>query len=114
MTPRMIRRVGPLFPQIVIVVLAMAGCTDKKTTTVLSPGSGSSGSDPGTDDGTDRDGDGLTDFVERNGWEITVDEQGYGTDHLTVRRVTSDAVLADTDGDGLDDHEEFLIGSDPR
>jgi hypothetical protein len=99
-------------PALLLLLLA-AACEENKT--ILQDGGGGPGpQDPGVDDGTDGDGDGLTDFVEQSGWEITVDEQGYGTDHLTVRSVASDASLADTDGDGLDDFEEYLIRSDPR
>ncbi|GJM21461.1 MAG: hypothetical protein DHS20C15_13760 [Planctomycetota bacterium] len=75
-------------------------------------GSGSGGSP------FDFDGDGLSDALETAGWVIVVDEQGYGPEAegslLTLRTVTSNPNLADTDGDGLGDLEEFVIGSDPR
>lgn len=65
----------------------------------------------------DTDGDGLTDGEELAGWDIVIDEQGYGTEALgafmTIRHVTSNYLVADSDGDGLDDAEEWLIGSDP-
>ena len=72
------------------------------------------------DDGTDTDGDGLTDCQERNG---AISGPFYG------KRYTSDPTLADTDGDGLSDSAEIgpkvldflgpdftwnLVFSDPR
>ena len=72
------------------------------------------------DDGTDTDGDGLTDCQERNG---AISGPFYG------KRYTSDPTLADTDGDGLSDATEIgpkvldflgpdytwnLVFSDPR
>ena len=66
----------------------------------------------------DADNDGFADGEEQMGWEIIVDKLGYGSDGqgqlLSIRQVTSDPVLADTDGDGLDDYTEYLAGSDPR
>lgn len=53
------------------------------------------------DDGTDTDGDGLTDCVEQQGMP---DAAGYLT-------FTSDPRLADTDGDGLTDGEEVGDGA---
>lgn len=63
---------------------------------------------------SDSDGDGLSDAAEEAGWDIAVDEKGYGLGQLTVRTVTSDPGSSDTDADGLSDFEEYLIGSDPR
>lgn len=48
---------------------------------------------PATDDGTDTDGDGLTDAQEA--------------------LAGTDPTLADTDGDGIDDHRELTAGLDP-
>ena len=66
---------------------------------------------------TDIDGDGFSDGDEAQGWDIVVDELGYGelaaTDFLRHRHVYSDPNLADTDGDGLDDYLEYLIRTDP-
>ena len=66
---------------------------------------------------TDSDGDGFSDGDEEQGWDIVVDELGYGelaaTDFLRHRHVYSDPNLADTDGDGLEDYLEFLIRTDP-
>ncbi|MEQ8762811.1 MAG: hypothetical protein RL885_02710 [Planctomycetota bacterium] len=62
----------------------------------------------------DDDQDGLTNLEEFEGWDVAVDETGYGTDALTVRRVTSDPLRPDSDGDGLSDGEERAIRSDPR
>jgi hypothetical protein len=51
-------------------------------------------------------GDGISDGVERNGYEVTVMGQ--------KRVVRTDPTDGDTDHDGLDDGEEaFLYGSDP-
>lgn len=71
------------------------------------------------DDGTDTDGDGLTDYQELTGWEVWVDAFGLGLGQDTfgnVARYTciSDPNTPDTDGDGLTDYEEFLAKSDAR
>lgn len=67
---------------------------------------------------TDTDGDGFADGEETVGWTVVVDQSGYGAaangSLLTIRNVTSDPGMPDTDGDGLDDFMEFLIQSDPR
>jgi len=67
------------------------------------------------DDGQDTDGDGLTDLQETTGYEIAVDRLGFGIDpRLMVREwVTSDPTKKDSDGDGVDDFDEFLALSDP-
>jgi hypothetical protein len=59
----------------------------------------------------DRDGDGLTDQQELDGWDIQVDRSGLGVPE--AEHVTSDPDRADSDGDGLSDDEEFQV-SDPR
>jgi hypothetical protein len=57
----------------------------------------------------DSDADGLSDFFEKNGWEITfTDSQGTHT-----LLVTSDPLLPDTDFDGLNDAQEFALLSNP-
>lgn len=57
----------------------------------------------------DSDKDGVSDSQERNGWTVTVDYL-----HERVRYdVESDAHKDDSDGDGLPDNEEFLLGLDP-
>lgn len=72
------------------------------------------------DDGTDTDGDGVTDAQEREGWEVWIDSFGQASSgqdtYLNVLhyRVTSDPTRDDTDSDGLNDNVEFLIKSDPR
>ncbi|MEM6731093.1 MAG: hypothetical protein AAF658_06030, partial [Myxococcota bacterium] len=72
----------------------------------------------GNSDSSDTDGDGLRDLEEAMGWEVTVDEQGFGTgvdaEFIARREVTSDPTRPDTDGDGLLDNEEFIERSDPR
>ena len=72
--------------------------------------------EPGSN--SDSDGDGIFDTDELAGWEIIVDEQGFGlasgADLVTRREVTSNPQVADTDGDGLTDLEEFTERSDPR
>ncbi|MHC4940926.1 MAG: right-handed parallel beta-helix repeat-containing protein [Planctomycetota bacterium] len=69
-------------------------------------------------DGTDRDGDGLSDEIEETPRTILIDSSGFGFDKetkpLEERVVTSDPRKRDTDGDGLEDHEEWLIRTDPR
>ncbi|MCP4642033.1 MAG: right-handed parallel beta-helix repeat-containing protein [bacterium] len=66
----------------------------------------------------DTDGDGFTDGEETMGWDIIVDENGYGNGAdpglLTSRHVTSDPNRPDTDMDGLSDYEEYLIQCDPQ
>lgn len=72
------------------------------------------------DDGTDSDGDGLTDAQEEAGWEVWIDsfaQASTRTDtyfNVLHYAVTSDPLDPDTDGDGLTDDVEFLIKSDPR
>ncbi len=70
-------------------------------------------------DGTDTDGDGLTDYQEVVGWEIRIDLYGFGTGglngvNLHNRTVYSDPSTPDTDGDGLDDYGEWFVLSDPE
>lgn len=60
---------------------------------------------------TDTDGDGLPDVLEQEGWLVRVTKLD-GT--VVERLVTSDPLLADTDGDGLSDYEEYLNSLDPR
>lgn len=59
---------------------------------------------------TDADGDGLTDAQEKAGWNVTV-KNATGT---LKYKVTSEALLPDTDGDRLPDLEESIAGTDPR
>lgn len=79
---------------------------------ILVPVSGGEGACGGPPTAEDRDGDGLTDAVEADGWIVTVDEDGAGA--TTTRRVAPDPLLPDTDGDGLCDREENTLRTDPR
>ena len=64
----------------------------------------------------DTDNDCLTDRTEHLGWEVMVDEQGYGAlnDSFPLRQYVaeSDPLDWDTDDERLSDHEEFLIRTD--
>lgn len=63
-----------------------------------------------SDGAKDGDGDGLRDSTE-NGWPPLL------VDYLDRRvrlEVTSDPTLADTDGDGLSDFDEFFLKTNPR
>ncbi len=105
-------RLRASLPAAAVLFFFLSACS-KEYSTVQAPGPGGGGA-PGTDDGTDSDADGLTDFVETNGWEIAVDADGFGTDHLSTRSVASNRLVPDTDGDGLDDYEEYVLRSDPQ
>lgn len=58
-----------------------------------------------------RDGDGLSTEVEINGWTIRVE---HADGQIRSYTVSSDPEASDTDGDGLDDFQEFQAGSDPE
>ena len=59
----------------------------------------------------DSDGDGLTDNAEQRGWGVTI----VLTDgSVSLRDVTSDPFVADTDADGLNDRVEKSLATDPR
>lgn len=70
------------------------------------------------DNGADSDGDGLPDAIEAAGFEIAIDQFGFGFGNnggnLVRRTVFSDPFDADSDGDNLDDLTEFLISSDAQ
>jgi hypothetical protein len=97
-----------------IPLVLLAGCAED--TGAVSGGEG----DETVYSNVDSDGDGLSDFEERLGWEISVDETGrtntVDAPYIlpNVYRVTSDPDVADTDGDGLDDYAERQVGSDPE
>jgi cysteine-rich repeat protein len=59
----------------------------------------------------DPDEDGLPDSTEQRGWVISLTMVDGS---VATREVTSNPDVADTDGDGLDDALERLIGSNPR
>ena len=96
---------------------------------------GGPGQGPGGDDGTDTDGDGLTDYLERGGFRagngvfVTTDPNDEDTDDDGLADgeeagelasgifgdyypVSTNPANADPDGDGLDDFEEVGIGTD--
>ncbi len=102
----------------IALVVLLAGCDD---TTNIYYSDGTNDTDTDIElppAGIDTDGDGIEDLTEVVGWQIQIDETGFGTGAIpnlfTLRTVTSDPAVVDTDGDGLDDHEEYLILSDPR
>jgi len=70
------------------------------------------------DGGVDSDNDGLPDAVEVAGYEIAIDQFGFGFGNnggnLVRRTVFSDPFNSDTDDDNLDDMTEFLISTDPN
>ena len=71
------------------------------------------GEDPaGLDPSADPDGDGISTADELAGFAIVVDETGL-PDARTAKVALSDPLLADSDGDGLDDAEERAAGTDP-
>jgi len=78
------------------------GVDPGKTTFTGTPVSGS---------GADSDGDGLSDATEQRGWLVNVTRLD-GSKHQY--QVTSDPMLKDTDGDGLDDSDELANQTDPR
>ncbi len=59
----------------------------------------------------DTDGDELSDSTEVNGWDISVCTSGTT---WTQIHVTSDPNNNDTDGDGVDDKEEYDYGTNPQ
>lgn len=67
--------------------------------------------DVAIDESQDADGDGLSDAVESIGWDILLNLSARRA--LSTRHVASSAALADTDGDGLSDLEEFASLCDP-
>jgi hypothetical protein len=60
---------------------------------------------------SDRDGDGLADEEELEGWSVSIDETGRGG--ITRRVVQSSPERADTDDDGVCDLEERRLRIDP-
>ena len=98
----------PLFMMLLLFALTAPGCGGGGADLV--------GSVEGT--GHDNDGDALGADFERAGWEILVDDKGFGPFSngltLTSRLVTSDPSAFDTDLDGIDDGQEYLLRTDPR
>ena len=88
---------------------------------VTAPGCGGGGLVAGTQQegtGPDTDQDNLGADLEIAGWEILIDDKGFGPFNagltLTSRMVTSDPGMTDTDGDGIDDGQEYQLRTDPR
>ena len=63
------------------------------------------------DERVNSDADTLWDHEETRGWQITIK---LGNGETQTRQVTSNLFSADTDGDGLKDHEERALNIDPR
>lgn len=63
------------------------------------------------DPSIDTDGDGLPDTLEQRGWSVKVT---LTNDDEETRTVTSDPTDPDTDGDRLDDAQEYQLRFDPR
>ncbi|UCE08935.1 MAG: hypothetical protein JSW61_08035 [Candidatus Thorarchaeota archaeon] len=61
----------------------------------------------------DSDEDGLNDFRETSGWVIDFDYLGNVTLPFQIR-VTSDPKYNDSDGDGIDDLQEYLGNTNPN
>lgn len=99
------------------LLAAAGGCVKEEETVFHGGGSGGGSGDDPPAAGLDDDGDGLEDRLEFLGWDIVVDEHGYGaeffSESLSFRHVTSEFTTADTDGDGLTDLEEYELQSDP-
>lgn len=100
MTPRSFRALDT-FMAASLLALTVGAC-DENTA-----------ADPHGDPSADPDGDGLTNEVELAGYTIQVNETGVWGE-LVSRLVTSDPLIADTDGDGLDDGEESRARTDPQ
>ncbi len=81
---------------------------------------GQGGDDAGRDGSSsdDRDGDGLSNDEEEAGWTIFVDTEAFGPEaesgKLRAIAVSSDPDDPDTDGDGIDDGDEFFDRTNPR
>ncbi len=58
----------------------------------------------------DTDEDGLTDYLETTGWLISFNFRG----ETFTTRVCSDPTVPDSDGDGLNDSEEYQFKLNPR
>lgn len=103
-----------------VLLMSLYGCGGGTTDPGADSGDNGTGgtTNPPPSSSDDTDGDGLTDSVEVNGWNIVIDAGGYGTladaALLETRLVTSDPNVADSDNDGLTDGEEYVNNSDPN
>ncbi len=80
-----------LLAPLILASLLLAGCTSNEG-------------------GGDRDGDGMEDWQERQGWTIRV----VTMESASTYAVDSDPTSQDTDGDGVWDLFEFALSLDPR
>jgi len=63
----------------------------------------------------DTDDDGLGDKQELDGWNVTIIySTGTNVTNITTYTTNSSPLDYDSDGDGLSDYDEYLLGSDPR
>ncbi len=103
-----------------ILILPACGGGGSDADTTLTQDVDCSGDIPDAICATDADGDGLTYAEEVAGWEVWPDKFGLGLGTDTFGQmdahyeVTCDPDLADTDGDGLSDYQEFMNKTDPE
>jgi len=108
---------------LLVVIAASSGCGGSGGSNNAAPSEQMLDCSNGLNDkecGEDLDGDGLPKSAELDGWKVLPDRFGYGLGVDAFGQmdsfylVSSDPDKADTDGDGLDDYQEFLNKTDPR